>query len=310
MLAFLLLGLVGLLAFFRMRGQGERQGRRYPGAEYSVDPAFLAFYDSHGGPQVFGYPLSQALLDAERGVMVQYFERGVLEVGPRQDGVLEVRAAPLGRILGKEEPPIRDGQAKSGCAYYAETGHYVCHQFLEFYLRWGGPDVFGYPIAEAGVEQGRLVQYFEHFRLDWFVGEEEAVRIAPLGMVYWELRSAGKRTSAPVGSPGIGAEALPMGLRVQTSVHPSIGGASGEQEIFVVVSDEGGIPVSGAAVYMVAHFGDELRAFLLPATDQEGRSGMRLTYTGQSPNTSVQLDFWVSYKGLLAETRDSFLIWW
>ena len=306
----LLLLAAGVGVFLLLRVRSEPRGRHYPQTGFSVDPAFLVFYDEHGGPRIFGYPISEATLDAERGVVVQYFERGVLEIGPRQDGVLEVRPGALGRILGKAEPGIEDGEAISGCAFYAQTGHYVCHQFLEFYLRNGGPELFGYPIAEYRIEQGRMVQYFENFRLDWLPGEEEQIQIAPLGMAYLELSQAAAGPVASVVASREEREEAPAGLRVQTSVHPPFGGASGEQQVFVVVSDEQGRPIQGAAVFMIARFGDQPRAFLLPKTDQEGRSGLRLAYADQQPNTSVQLDFWVVYRGLQAQTRDSFLIWW
>lgn len=51
--------------------------------------------------------------------------------------------------------------------YFRETGHTLGYAFREFYDRQGGLPIFGYPITEVFVEEGRPVQYFERARLEW-----------------------------------------------------------------------------------------------------------------------------------------------
>jgi hypothetical protein len=51
--------------------------------------------------------------------------------------------------------------------YFPETSHNVCDQFLEFFDARGGAGIFGYPITEQFVENGRLVQYFQRVRMEY-----------------------------------------------------------------------------------------------------------------------------------------------
>jgi hypothetical protein len=60
----------------------------------------------------------------------------------------------------------QSGPACHDVEYFAQTGHNVCDQFLEFFSARGGADIFGYPITEAFVENGRLVQYFQRVRME------------------------------------------------------------------------------------------------------------------------------------------------
>jgi hypothetical protein len=51
--------------------------------------------------------------------------------------------------------------------WFPETGHMLAYGFREFYDRHGGLPIFGYPLTEVFVEDGRPVQYFERARLEW-----------------------------------------------------------------------------------------------------------------------------------------------
>jgi len=55
-----------------------------------------------------------------------------------------------------------------GCKYFAETGHYVCDEFLEFFEAQGGLEIFGYPLTETFEEPrlGLKVQYFQRVRME------------------------------------------------------------------------------------------------------------------------------------------------
>lgn len=50
---------------------------------------------------------------------------------------------------------------------YRETGHTLAYSFRQFWERNGGLAIFGYPLTEVFVEDGRPVQYFERARLEW-----------------------------------------------------------------------------------------------------------------------------------------------
>jgi hypothetical protein len=51
--------------------------------------------------------------------------------------------------------------------YFPETGHNVCDRFLTFFNARGGVEIFGYPLTEWFIEEGRLVQYFQRARMEY-----------------------------------------------------------------------------------------------------------------------------------------------
>ncbi len=61
--------------------------------------------------------------------------------------------------------------------YFKETGHGVSGDFYHFFNRWGGIDVFGYPITEPFVEDGRTVQYFQRHRMEAWPEHPEPWRV-------------------------------------------------------------------------------------------------------------------------------------
>ncbi len=54
--------------------------RYYPQTGHTLSFAFLDYYEAQGGEEVFGYPITEPLL--ERGLIVQYFHRARMEWHP------------------------------------------------------------------------------------------------------------------------------------------------------------------------------------------------------------------------------------
>ena len=54
--------------------------------------------------------------------------------------------------------------------YFPETGQTVSGNFLDYWNRFGGLALFGYPISGAFEENGMLVQYFERVRMEYQPG--------------------------------------------------------------------------------------------------------------------------------------------
>ena len=50
---------------------------------------------------------------------------------------------------------------------YPETGYTLAPQFVDFYDRHGAVPIFGYPVSDARMENGFLVQWTERQRLEW-----------------------------------------------------------------------------------------------------------------------------------------------
>jgi peptidoglycan/xylan/chitin deacetylase (PgdA/CDA1 family) len=122
--------------------------------------------------EMLGFPVSEPLeID---GITVQYFERVRFEHHPEHVGTeYEVLFTLLGRWVAGErsdiafEPVPSDRfQPDPNARYYMETGHFLQAPFLSYWDAYGGLPVFGYPISETLVEDGRLVQYFERGRFE------------------------------------------------------------------------------------------------------------------------------------------------
>ncbi|HMQ30523.1 MAG TPA: sortase [Chloroflexaceae bacterium] len=110
----------------------------------------------------------------------------------------------LGATLLAPAPAAANTRAGTP-VYFRETGHTLAYGFREFYERQGGLPIFGYPLTEVFVEDGRPVQYFERARLEWH-GSLGLVQAGHLGR--WAARGlAGHPAFAPV-SDGAAGEAL------------------------------------------------------------------------------------------------------
>jgi len=69
--------------------------RYYEGSGHQVCHAFLDFYEGHGGPEVFGFPISEFRIEQAR--VVQYFHSFRLDWYPEAEAGRQIRIAPLGR---------------------------------------------------------------------------------------------------------------------------------------------------------------------------------------------------------------------
>jgi hypothetical protein len=226
-----------------------------------------------------------------------------------------VRLAALGEALGGWEAPLDQDHipaaADATCRYYVESGHSVCHAFLDFFLANGGPALFGYPISEFTLEGERIVQYFQAFRLDWYPEElgRAPVRLAPLGRQHFELAGY----DAALLRPRLPADILlyeVLELRPHVSVAHPVMSADGTQTVFVSVRDQNLNPVPQATVVLTIHLADADRILLLPATNERGLSQITFDFAGQPRGLSAALDVTVVRGSLQALTRDSFLIWY
>lgn len=131
---------------------------------------FLTFWRKHGGVLIFGYPISEQLV--EQGQVRQYFERARFEYHPNEANPdYRVQLSRLGVELtqGRGFGPGTPGTDER---FFTETGHSLSGAFHIFWRKHGGERVFGYPISEAYLEgsavDGKpyMVQYFERARFE------------------------------------------------------------------------------------------------------------------------------------------------
>ena len=305
--------LLALPASAAAQGAG---GRYYSETGHTLDARFVAFFDNHGGEAILGYPITDSFIDPRSGWRAQYLENARLELVPEgSGGVVGVRLSALGEALGGWEAPLTPDQipasADATCRYYPESGHAVCHAFLDFYVARGGPAQFGYPISEFKLEGERIVQYFQAFRFDWYPegGPGAQVRLAPLGRVHFDALGYDQALLRPrLPSDILLYQVLELRPRVSVA-HPVVG-AEGRQTVYVTVRDQNLNPVPAATVVLTTHLAGGDRIVLLPATDERGLSQISFDYAGQPRGLSVALDVTVILDRLQALTRDSFLIWY
>ncbi len=158
--------LLGLFALTPLQASAAPR-RTFPETNHAVSDDFLAFFDSHGGLDIFGYPVTDEIV--EGGRTVQYFQRARMELWPENPWPYRVQLGLLGVALGKGQPglEVQPASLPADARYFPETRHTLAPPFKNFWERHGGLDVFGYPISEQITESGLTVQYFQRARLEW-----------------------------------------------------------------------------------------------------------------------------------------------
>lgn len=168
---------------------------------------FLNYWRENGGVLIFGYPISEEIVENSR--VVQYFERARFEYHPESpDAQGRIQLSLLGRELtaGRTFP---DATPDMGAQYFPETKHTLSGKFLRFWVKRGGLSIFGYPISEPIDElspsngQVRTTQYFERARfeyhpeaLDGFYHErEQANGILLAGLHEIQLSDLGRQAA-------------------------------------------------------------------------------------------------------------------
>jgi len=156
----------------------------FPQTGYEIAMPFSSYWEMNGGVPVFGYPISQQLF--EGGYRVQYVERQRFEHHPQNSAPYDVLLGLLGTQIAQRDGLLstpafayQPQQNNPNCEYFAETGHHLCFGFRSYWhnhgLDFGDPGysyresllLFGYPISEEFVINGRTVQYFERARFEW-----------------------------------------------------------------------------------------------------------------------------------------------
>lgn len=160
--------------------------RYFAETKHSIAGAFRQFWASNGDLAVFGYPLTEAFEEvAPDGTkrQVQYFERAKLEANPQD--TKQIALARLGAELtsGRSFPPISAFDSTAERAYFPQTGHGSGGWFLEYWRDHGGVNLFGFPISEEVVENGRTVQYFERARFEFVPTGTDAASGIALGQI-------------------------------------------------------------------------------------------------------------------------------
>jgi hypothetical protein len=152
----------------------------FSATQHNLCAGFQQYWNDFGGLAIFGMPITEEF--QENGVTVQYFERARFEWHPGSDPThFDVLLGLLGNEVtaGRQaEAPFMKAVPKAGdCTFYSQTGHNLCEGFRAYWEKYGGLDVYGYPISEEFQEvnpdtgQTYTVQYFQRARFEWHPGE-------------------------------------------------------------------------------------------------------------------------------------------
>lgn len=138
------------------------------GHHLSNRSGFLDFWRANGQVLIFGYPITEELV--EDGKVVQYFERARFEYHPELAGTdWAVQLGLVGLdVLGGPVPADVIDMQSPGVRYFPETRHTLRGDFLEYWERRGGVQMFGYPLTEVQYENGRAIQYFERAKFEYY----------------------------------------------------------------------------------------------------------------------------------------------
>lgn len=207
------------------------------GHHLSNRTGFLDFWRANGQVNVFGYPISEEIV--EDGRIVQYFERARFEYVPGNETVPS--SVQLG-LIGQEalRGPMQDfaiytpstfpTDPLNGSRYFPLTGHTIIGVFQQYWEKHGGLEVFGYPVTEEFVDpSGRVVQFFERARMEYFPEENfyggvvrtlREVQLTDLGRQVAEMHGidtspVGQRAGTAEWSPALWERRIEVNLSTQ-----------------------------------------------------------------------------------------------
>ncbi len=320
----LLLGFALVIPAFAQQiepGPACENAEYFPDTRHNVCDQFLKFFNERGGAEIFGYPLTEWFV--EDGRLVQYFQRVRMEHHPENPLAYQVQLGLLGDFFApadkktpiplSEKPRSNDRERR----YFPETGHTVGYSFLKFYDEKGGLDIFGYPLTEFTVENGRYVQYFQRALMEWRPNRG-SIALHNLGEMWIDLHPnlyeyiKPARPWAP-GTEPVAATLKITALQVAASVRNAFTSRGDRQTVWVYVYDQNDEPVEGAAVQLVIHYstGDRvIEARDIPLTDEKGHTQKTFDLGEPAPGRLVVIDANVTYNDLTTQAQTSFFPWW
>jgi hypothetical protein len=184
---------VGYAPVIRSQSGGDDNCRYFARTGHRVCDEFLEYFDTRGGLEIFGYPLSETFEDAAHdNLWVQYFQRARMEWHPSNPVPYQVQLGLLIDEMGYAFPPVPAGQIPAPDDpenhYFPETQHVVSYAFLDAYREKGGLDIFGYPRSEFMYEDGKVVQYFQRARMEWDRSSvQQPISLTNIGEMYLQL---------------------------------------------------------------------------------------------------------------------------
>lgn len=309
---YLIMAVLLMVSGLSARMPQQEDGVFFEDAGYWVRGDFYQFYSAAPEPdRLFGNPISDPLPDPIRpGITVQYFERARFDLDPTRPSGQRIRLGDLGHNLRDESNPGEpvDFSTNTPMCRAFPNGKSVCYAFLQFYDGHNGEVYFGTPISDTEYLDGRLVQYFEHARMEWLPERPAGQRVVmtELGRIDYAIRIG----SGPGGSSSTGK---PIRLTAHAFTAAPVLPSGAKQQVFIVVNDQKGNPVPDANVIITARYPDGHEENYRPThlTNADGFTSIVFTVDDVDPNQVVEITANADIpNGPSAWARTWFRIWW
>lgn len=290
--------------------------------KHNVHGAFDTFYRTHAGAHNFGDPLTEALW--ENGRVVQYFVRARLDFYPENPDSSRVQVAMLGSLYGITDPPIRSDAIppsdNPNFKYFPETGQMISFAIKEYFEKYGGVEIFGYPISGLRYEGKKFAQYFQRQRLEWDPLDSSSpnkVSASPVGQLALDknhpanLPARANTDGDFCGSPMIGpTPTMPsfviptpsgtnLALKLEVRVRYRSIRVPGPQYVDVIAEDQNGRRLANVAAYAVVKLANSERYFPLSPTSSSGITTFGFNLANQPRGCSITVQV-TGYLGALS----------
>lgn len=296
------------------RGSANAQAQDYEYFDetgHNVQGEFLQFYQQASNPTlIYGYPVTEEFTASE-GLQIQYFQRARFELHPGLEEGRRVVATDLGVALYSPSNPLNIYNPL-GCRYYSETGYSICFEFWEFFDANGGVEQFGLPISPFEYRQDTIVQYFQKARFEWqpWLPPGQRVVLADLGRIYFDRLGEDPGLLAPVKPLNASMQPAVLSLRVKAFVQKAVTLPQDEQTIYIVVHDQRGQGLAGAACLTRLEWPDGHLDVADARTDSHGVARLQFSFNSRMQGSLISAEVSCGYQDLESTTRASFRIWY
>ena len=278
---------------------------------HNVSGEFWVYYQSvQNAVLVFGSPITEAFSDAQTGRLIQYFQRTRFEFFPENPLGQRVMLSSLGEYVYQytSTGTKLDFFPTFGCRYYTDT--YICYDFLAFFDKNGGEAVFGKPTSRFEFYNGRIVQYFERARFEWYpeYPEGQKVVLAELGRIYFDLIPEDANLLQTV-IAGDNTPGNVLMLNTRAFTWKAVTKLDDQQAVYVVVQDQTLRPVPGATTVVTIFWPVGGTQSFAQTTNQYGVVIIPFLVQGQPYGRVVTIQVEVLYQGLTSRTVTSFRVW-
>lgn len=159
------------------RGDGRVWDMRFVGPDKTVDIVF-----SNAGDRDLWLETNAG------GVRVYDMDGNRQDIGNQGGGVsLRIGINPLVVVRDGQEPPAER------CRFFPETNNSLCGRFLDYWNRYGGLSIFGYPLSGLIWEDGKMAQYLERMKFE-YQPEAEGTDWAVVGELVGRTMTSGRES--------------------------------------------------------------------------------------------------------------------